>query len=212
MEHNLSDVEQRVKRYWYSDGIVELSIGGMFLLLGLYFGIQGFFGESSTVGVILQVSMILVLLGAILGSQWVINTLKTRLTYPRTGYVQYHKNEKDARQRRYVILAMMLIITIASMVLVDYLRRFDSTVLGAGLIAAVILVALGSKSSGVKRFYVLGICSLILGIVLSLSGLSGGYNLALFYGLLGIAIMTSGGLVLRCYLSDNTMPAGNEND
>jgi len=77
MEDKMLDVEKRVKRYWYSDGIAELSIGGMFALLGLYFGIQGYFGEDSTVGVILQVSMILVMFVGILGSNWLVRTLKT---------------------------------------------------------------------------------------------------------------------------------------
>jgi len=33
MQSNLSDVEERVKRYWYTDGIGELIGGGMFILL-----------------------------------------------------------------------------------------------------------------------------------------------------------------------------------
>ena len=35
MEDRFLNVEQRIKRYWYSDGIAELSSGGMFILLGL---------------------------------------------------------------------------------------------------------------------------------------------------------------------------------
>ena len=76
MEDKMLDVEQRVKRYWYSDGIAELSIGGMFILLGLYFGIQGYFGEGSTIAVILQVSMVIVMIGGVLGANWLVNQLK----------------------------------------------------------------------------------------------------------------------------------------
>ena len=36
MSRDFSDVEQRVRRYWYVDGIGELLGGGMFLLLALY--------------------------------------------------------------------------------------------------------------------------------------------------------------------------------
>lgn len=206
MEDKMLDVEGRVKRYWYSDGIAELSIGGMFLLLGLYFGIQGYFGESSTVGVILQVSMVLVMIGGILGANWLVNSLKARLTYPRTGYVEYRANDKDAKQRRYLFLAVTLVLAIASITLLDYIREVDSMVLGTGIMVGVVFALLRGKSSGVTRFFYLGGFSFVLGIGLSFDNLSQAYNLGLFYGLLGVAIMTSGIAVLRRYLSENPMP------
>lgn len=212
MEDKILDVEQRVKRYWYSDGIAEISVGGMFLLLGLYFGVQGYFGEGSVVSVILQVSMILVMLAGFFATQWLVNTLKSRLTYPRTGYVEYHVKDNDAKQRRYVVIAVAAMIAIASMVLINYIRNLDSMVLGTGLMIGVIFVVLRGKSSGVTRFYYLGGLSLLLGIVLSLDSLSQAYNLGLFYGLLGVALLVSGGLTLRRYLNENPMPGDDDNE
>lgn len=207
MEDKMLDVEQRVKRYWYSDGLAELSSGGMFILLGLYFGIQGYFGESSIVSVILQLSLVLIMLGGLFGVRWMVNTLKTRLTYPRTGYVEYRVNEKETTQRRYVVVAVAMFIAIASMILAKYIRILDSMVLITGVLVAVVFIALRGRSSGVTRFYILGGYSLLLGIGLSLSGLIDEYNLALFYGLLGVAILVSGGLVLFRYLRENPLPA-----
>jgi hypothetical protein len=212
MEDKMFDVEQRVKRYWYSDGIAELSSGGMFILLGLYFGIQGYFGEGSIVSVILQVSLALLMIGGIFGVRWLVNTLKARLTYPRTGYVEYRANEKEAKQRRYVVIAVALTVAIASVVLVDYIRGFDSMALITGLLVGVIFIALRGKSSGITRFYVLGGLSILLGMGISIAGLSQAYALALFYGILGIAILISGGLVLRRYLIENPMPAEDGNE
>lgn len=212
MEDKMLNVEQRVKRYWYSDGIAEISVGGMFLLLGLYFGVQGYFGEGSVVSVILQVSMILVMLAGFFATQWLVNTLKSRLTYPRTGYVEYHVKDNDAKQRRYVVIAVAAMIAIASMVLINYIRNLDSMVLGTGLMIGVIFVVLRGKSSGVTRFYYLGGLSLLLGIVLSLDSLSQAYNLGLFYGLLGVALLVSGGLTLRRYLNENPMPGDDDNE
>ena len=86
MDNNdVKQVEQRVKRYWYADGIAELTSGGMFLLLGIYFAAQGILGEGSLISVILQISLMLVMIGGAFGVRWVVNTLKARLTYPRTG-------------------------------------------------------------------------------------------------------------------------------
>ena len=212
MEDKMLDVEQRVKRYWYSDGIAELSIGGMFILLGLYFGIQGYFGEGSTIAVILQVSMVIVMIGGVLGANWLVNQLKTRLTYPRTGYVEYRARDKDAKQRRYVVIGVALILAVASIVLINFIRGLDSMVLGTGILVGAVFIALRGKSSGVTRFYYLGGLSLVLGVGLSLDNLSQAYNLALFYGLLGLALLVSGILVLMRYLRENPMPPDAENN
>jgi len=212
MENKLLDVEQRVKRYWYSDGIAELSGGGMFILLGLYFGIQGYFGENSTVGVILQVSLALLMMGGIFGVRWLVNALKTRLTYPRTGYVEYRVNGQDDRRRRRVVVIVAMIVAIASIVMVDYIRGFDSMLIVTGILVGVVFIALRGKSSGVTRFYAIGAFAILLGIGLSALGLTQASGLALFYGLMGLAILISGGLVLRRYLIENPMPSEADNE
>ncbi|MGD8402272.1 MAG: hypothetical protein PVJ21_01340 [Anaerolineales bacterium] len=204
---NMKNVEQRVRRYWYEDGIAELSSGGLFVILGLYFSAQGFFGETSLVSIILQVSLVLLLVGGIFGVRWLVNTLKERLTYPRTGYVEYRVNNRDDRKRRMVIVVVALIIAMASIVLIDFIRGLDSMVLISGLLVGVIFIALRGKSSGLKRFYLLGGLSILLGIGLAFLNLSQAYSLGLFYGLLGLAILISGGIVLRNYMSANPVPA-----
>jgi hypothetical protein len=210
--NDMKQVEKRVKRYWYTDGIAEIASGGMFLILGLYFGVLGYFEEGSLVSVILQVSMILVFVGGAFGVRWLVNTLKSRLTYPRTGYVEYRVNEKDAKMRRYVVMAVAMMFALASIVLLDYIRGLEAMVLFSGVIIGVIFVALRGRSSGLKRFYVLGGLSIMLGIGLAFSNLTQVYTLSLFYGLLGIAIMISGGLVMRQYLDENPVQAENGNE
>lgn len=209
---DMKQVEKRVRRYWYTDGIAELASGGMFLLLGLYFGVLGYFEEGSLVSVILQVSMVLVMVGGAFGVRWLVNTLKSRLTYPRTGYVEYRVNEKDAKMRRYVVMAVAMSFAIASIVLIDFIRGLESMVLFTGVIVGVIFIALRGKSSGLKRFYLLGGLSIVLGITLAFSKLSQVYSLSLFYGLLGIGILISGALVMRQYLDENPLRSEHEDE
>lgn len=204
--NNIKEVEQRIKRYWYTDGIAELAGGIMFILLGLYFGVQGYAGENSLVSVVLQVSLALLMIAGMVGVRWLVNALKARLTYPRTGYVEYRVNERGARVRRWVVAGAALVIASASILLADTIRALDSMVLVTGLLVGVIFIALRGKSSGLKRFYVLGGLAIVLGIGLSFSGLAQAYTLALFYGLLGITILVSGALVLRRYLDENPLP------
>ncbi len=212
MTDNFSEVERRVKRYWFSDGIAEISVGGIFVLLGLYFGVQGYFGVGSLVTVILQVSMVVIMIGGVLGARKLVNTLKTRITYPRTGYVEYHTNDKASNQRRYLVMGMALIAAVALIALINFIRGVDSMVLATGIIVGAVFIVLRGKSSGVTRFYYLGGFSLILGVGLSFDNLSQAYNLALFNGLLGIVILISGALVLSRYLKENPQPVEESNE
>ncbi|HLO17965.1 MAG TPA: hypothetical protein VK206_24255 [Anaerolineales bacterium] len=210
MQSNLSDIEQRVKRYWYTDGIGELIGGGMFILLGIYFALQEFLGQNSIVSGILQASLVLVMIGLMLISRRLINTLKTRLTYPRTGYVEYQVNERNIRWRQVLALVLGLVTAALTMIFVRLFQFFDSIVAVTGFIVAVILVVLRTKSAGLARFYVLGAVSLILGLALSISGLRNGYSLGLFYGLMGTCFIISGGSTLQRYLKENPLPADAE--
>ena len=212
MDNNdMKQIEQRVKRYWYSDGIAELASGGLFVLLGLYFWLQVIFGEGSLISVFLQVILVLVMIAGFIGVRWLVNTLKARLTYPRTGYVEYRVDDREVRQRRWIIVAAAALVAAMSITFEAYIRDLDSVVLITGILAGIIFIALRGKSSGLKRFYALGGLAIALGIVLSLSTLSQIKNFAMFFSLLGIVIVTSGALVLRRYLNENPVSAESNN-
>lgn len=212
MKNNLSDVEQRVKRYWYTDGIGELMGGGMSLVLGLYFALPEYLGEGSLLSTLLQSSLILVLIGDVFLAQRLINIVKTRLTYPRTGYVEYRSTEQNSKWRRILVMAVAMLIAMLSLIIARRIDAIDSMVAVTGVLVAVILTVKQAWSSRMRRFYILSAVSLILGFGLSLSGLAKGYNLGLFYGLMGIAFAVSGGLTLQRYLRENPIPVEAENE
>jgi len=94
-------------------------------------------------------------------------------------------------------------------------RRFntiDAMVALTGLLVAVILIVKQGWASGIGRFYFLSMVSVALGVVLSISGLAQGYNLGLYYGLMGIAFAVLGGLTLMKYLRENPLIPGDENE
>lgn len=213
MQSNVSNVEQRVKRYWYTDGIGELIGGGMFILLGFYFAAQQYLGENSLWGGLLQAGLILVLIGGMSIGRWLIKALKSRVTYPRTGYVEYHVDRQSLSKRRVIVAAVAAAVTAFSLVFADRITSFLNLTLAlTGVLVGVILIFLQGRGSGLERFYILGAISIILGIALSISGLPDGYSLGLFYGLMGITFVISGGIVLSRYLQDNPMPVEDERE
>ena len=207
MKSNLSDVEQRVNRYWYTDGLAEIIGGGMFILLGIYFALQDFLGQNSTLSAILQISLVLLMIGGALISRKLINNLKTRLTYPRTGYVEYRVNKKAAGSKRILAFALAFTMAALAMAFVRIFKSFDSIVAVTGFIVGMILVLLRAKSSGLTRFYFLGAISALLGLAISVSGLANGYALGLYYALMGVCFLLSGGITLTRYLHANPLPA-----
>jgi hypothetical protein len=212
MKDNLADVEGRVRRYWFTDGIGELMGGALFLLLGLYFAAQQYVGEKSPVGVILQSGFIVLVIGGMFVGRWMINQLKTRVTYPRTGYVEYRVKDKNSVRRRTIAFALAMAVAMFAIVITRNINTIDSMVALTGLLVSAILLFNQGWAHGVGRFYVLSAVALILGIVLSVSGFARGYNLGLFYGFMGICFIISGGLTLRHYLSENPMPVEESNE
>jgi hypothetical protein len=94
-----------------------------------------------------------------------------------------------------------------SLVLAGRLASFLNLTLAlTGILVGIVLIFLQGRGSGLERFYALGAISLVLGIALSLSGLPDGYSLGLFYSLMGLCFLLSGGLTLRHYLKENSMP------
>jgi len=211
MQNNLSEVEQRVKRYWFTDGFAELIGGGMFILLGVYFSMQEFLGQNSLVGGLLQASLVLLMIAGVYASRRLINSLKTRITYPRTGYVEYPANKKETRSRLILVVILAVAISALSMAFIRLFQSFDSMVAVTGFVVGMVLVLLRAKASGLARFYILGAVSMILGFVLSVSGLPNGHSLGLFYGLMGLCFLVSGGLTLQHYLHTNPLPAEDRN-
>jgi len=206
MKDNFSDVEQRVKRYWYVDGFGELvGGGGMCLILAIYFAAQQYFGDNSLLGSLLQVSLFFVLVGGMLFVRRLINAAKLRVTYPRTGYVEY---AQPMNKRLMSILSAVvgMIMAMTFIFIVRQFNRIDAMVAVSGTVMGIILYVKQVWSAKVKRFYILSAAAVLYGVALSVSGFPRGYNLGLFYGLMSLSFMVSGGLTLKRYLDENPLP------
>ena len=210
---------ERVKRYWFSDGIGELIGGGLLMLLGIYFVLQQFLerfltGNSITTLILQNGFFLLVFIGGWLIAQQLINFLNDLPTYPRTGYVEYQTNKEHNPKRKWILGAALALVSGVSAALIvmlaHLLQFFDALVALTGLMGAFVFMILRTRSFGLTRFYVLAGVSIVLGLVLSVSGLSISYNTGLFYGLMGICVSISGGWTLRRYLQHNPTPVEGE--
>lgn len=207
MKDNTSDVEQRVRRYWYVDGFGELvGGGGMCLILAVYFAALQYFGEESWLGGLLNATMAIVLIGGVFLMRRLIDMAKARVTYPRTGYVEYAEPRNKIVMSALAAVAGMLI-AMAFVFIVRQFDRIDAMVGISGLVVGMILFVKQVWTAKVRRFYLLSALAVTYGTVLAISGLPRGYNLGLFYGLMSISFAISGGLTLKRYLDENPLQA-----
>jgi hypothetical protein len=206
MKDHFMDVEQRVKRYWFRDGIGELAGGGLFVVIGLYFAGHNWLPPNSAIRAIWDSSLVLLLIAGMFVTRRLINVLKTRLTFPRTGYVEYLPSQKNTPARRILTAVIAMAVSLLLVLFGRYVGSFNWIPGFTGLVAGAILIMTQTRS-GERRFYFLGGLSILVGLVLSFSGLSESYSLGLYYGLVGVAAMLSGGLTLAHYLRENPMPA-----
>ena len=196
-DKTVEQAEQRALQYWLIDGIAELVMGGFFVLLGLYFGAQAVLPEDSTMGSMLSPAMLLVFVVGGLTARTLIRRLKERLTYPRTGYVAYRQPSK---KRRWLTLG----VAFGMAMLVSSLFASSPASLAwipavSGLLIGAYWVYQGHRM-GVLRFYALAAISAIVGTAITLAGVGETLGTPVFYIVLGLALIVTGGLTLLSYL------------
>ncbi len=206
MNNNIDQVTRRTRQYWFADGFVELSVGTIFLLLGLYFYLQSVLPAGSLILFILQAGFVALLIGAISLGRYILGKLKSSLTFPRTGFVSY----KQASNKKRVFSAGLGIV-IASLNVVLFITSPRSLYLipaVTGLIIGIVWMILAYRI-GLFRFYLQSMLFMLVGAGLSLMKLDLYQSLAIYYGIVGIILLISGGVILARYLQ---MYPTSEND
>lgn len=198
-------------QYWFEDGIVEIVMGGMLLLLGIYFYLQVVI-ENSKLAEGLSASFTVLFIGAFYLMQYFIRSLKKRITYPRSGYLEYRKGQGN---RTLLIMAVMIIIIMTVGLLVfsqkSVLPGWNLLPIFSGLVVACVLGLMGFYAS-LPRFYRLAGISLVLGGVFTSLKLINDLATSAFYGAIGVVLVVSGSVILVRYLRQNPSQAEGSDD
>ncbi len=201
MSHNLDlkEIEGRVQRAAYQDGLLEIFLGSFLLLLGVVFTISP---------ILVAFSVFLIFL---------INPLfervKKRYIYPRIGYVKFGP-EKEAAKGIVAAAAVFVVILLGSMgVFVLTMGKdrgwafwFDYFFPAfTGFMTAFGPFWLG-QTYNLKRGYVFAALFMLSGIAIPVLGIATGYNaVSLEWLLVGLVILVSGVIMFTRFL--RTYPA-----
>ena len=210
MKTDLEQKQLRTLQYWYVDGTFEFSMGGLCLLLALYFYALAKF-EETWLGGLLSSGMVLVIIFGSMGVNWLVMRMKEQVTFPRTGYVAYKRTRGPKRIAALVVIGLVAGLTASLVSLAAIKFGFETLMwLGrpftfnwmpgiSGLLLALAIVFLTIRTR-IPRFLLTAALSLVIGTALMFIGGEMNLSLAMFYGGMGLALLVIGALVLQGYL------------
>jgi hypothetical protein len=149
-------------------------------------------------------SLVLVLIGG----AWLINRLiqllKERITWPRTGYVTYNRRDGGYRGWRLVLGLVIggLVAALASLLAIYPNIHISMLPLLSGLLLGLVMLVFAWRTS-ILRLYILAFLSAVLGVILAFGRLGDSAALASYYLVFGVVLFATGACVLRAYLRQN---------
>jgi MFS family permease len=196
---DIEKIEKRTIQSFYEDGLPEISLGLIFLLLGGYFFAQAAIPEGSTLSSALSVLFFLVIVSAGFLVSRILRFLKRRITYPRTGYVAFKKKEPSSK-RRAATMIVGGIIGAAIAALYGISPSFKTLFPAVNGLLLAVAVLLFAGKVGLVRFYILSAASAVIGLAVTAAGIGDIKGISLYYGFFGAALILSGLVALVTYL------------
>jgi hypothetical protein len=204
MPDPLFEARVRAQGYWYRDGLAEIMVG---IIVLQQTGGTLIIHSHYVPGIVVY---FLLLFAFVIYARRIMDAVRERITYRRSGYVH-----ELARRRRIVVgMVLALLATSALFVVLRYVGRgggadpavwvqWFPALAGLGVGALEVYV---SMRYGLRRALVVGIFSMILGVVVSIE-----YPLDVAVTILctgfGCANLCSGGVALLSYVKTPPLPA-----
>ncbi len=192
-----SDIERRTRRYWYEDGLAEISVGLLFGAVSLLLVVEAVSPAGTLPPLVAVLGLPLLALIGMVAVRFGVRVAKDHLTYPRTGFLVYRRRTPGRRALGWTTAAVLGVVFAVALSAWSGLSAWLAVL--EGLVLAIGLLALASVM-GLGRFYVVAGVALAAGCSAALLGLTDNAGSALVYGAFGTALVVSGGLTLRSYL------------
>jgi hypothetical protein len=207
MSDMYKEIEQKTRRYWYVDGMVEIFIGLLLAVTGLMVLAMEQLPPGSWQRLTLVAGMMIIILGGTWLGGRMVRAVKANVTYPRTGFVSYRKPSAQRRMRNFLIMIpiaalWIVVILIFGQGLIAWVPLID------GLVLAMLLWVAGM---GLLRFYLLAGLSLAVGGILAYLQIGGNVGQMAFNSVMGLSLAVSGTITLIHYLRQTSAPEDRAN-
>ncbi|TDB37954.1 MAG: hypothetical protein D9V44_07860 [Actinobacteria bacterium] len=197
----ITRTQRKTQAYWLVDGIGEVAGGTALALVGALLVLSSVTG-TEPFGTIALFAMIF----AFPASAAVVRALKTRITYPRTGYVKYP--EPSGRRRAHIAaVAIVVAVVVAGLArsggAADLNGPLWQAFVGAAGAAVAAVLVVRAIRSRMRRFFLSAL------VVLAGAGAAIAYDLGMTGGLgavwlsLGIASIATGVAAFVSYIREH---------
>lgn len=203
------DVKRRTLRYWYVDGLTEIAVGAVFFLLALLMVLIAILSPSPAVNWLLGLGQpALILFGWWAGGR-AVHYFKERITYPRTGYVEYKRNKAGRRWKKATLgfLVAFFVAFLAASFASAIPETWLPMLMAVPIAVFVIYLAV---QFDLLRFYLVAAAIFLSGFLPVLLGLRDSPATAFILAAVAIIFWVSGALALNNYLRHTTLPAGEQ--
>jgi len=201
---NTENTLKRAYAHWLKDGLFEIGLGILFAGVGTLRAIIHFAGEKSAAYYWLSGGLLLFMVGCGWGFSRIGNSLKARITYPRTGYTAFKPYSFNYKS----ILAILALFIFAG-ILGGMLGMLSTqpnqqkigifVPIGQGIVGALIFTYAAQRVE-VKRLYYLAAFSIGMGLVIGALGVGIVLGVSFFYLSIGLALIVSGCVALVQFL------------
>lgn len=198
MNKNVTNVQKRAIQYWFVDGLAELAAGLVGLFLGVLFWIWDVvFTWRWSLPVIMAVGLVVSF-----GLRLIIQRMKERTTYLRTGYAAPLSGLEHKWSTAMVVAFTVILLGLNYYLSVQGAQGLLWSPGVAGLVFAFSFAWTGAITK-LRRFYFLALLSLCAGVALAALGLDYFRGVGLLAGIVGLTLLYQGYRVRRAYLSEN---------
>lgn len=205
MTDDLRRPQLRALQYFYVDGTFEFGFGLLCLALATFFYLET--RVQGWLSALVDGSLVLVMIGGVWLAQRLMKRIKERLTYPRSGYLAYRREQGGRRGWRVAASLVIggLVASIAAVLVTRPHPGMDVMSAFTGLVMGLVLAFIGLRAALPRLVLVAG-ASVVLGLGLSYSGLGNEVGLAAYYLTIAMLLFISGGLTLWAYLRGTSAP------
>lgn len=202
MKFDLQQLERKTVGYWFADGLVDMFVGGVFLLLGLLLAGGTLLKPGYLPAILVGVGQPLIIFLAFFAGRRILPAWKDRYVYPRTGYVEYKPRPQAYRRKRMIRAGVVGGLMAASVILILPSLKENIIWFIAGVLLAIFLAVLAYRT-GLYRYLVMAGVATLCGAVVSTVGLADQFRAPVFYGVFGLCWAVLGGVTFLWYLRHN---------
>jgi len=189
---NLQYLEKEVVRYVYQDGTVEISIGIMFLFLGLILFLYWAMLFHPLYAIIFVLTCAGIMFAA---SIWLLPKLKGKFVWSKTGYYK----ARGSYPKSFWVFIILSILSAAFAVLSAIFFSIKISMLSFGFVMFFGLISQFFQTGGLKRFLCIPFVPLLIAIVCILLEVSWKNSLVFMFLSTGFVFLLSGIVVYRAF-------------